>query len=388
MRELRALFAGGGTGGHLFPGVEVARELERLAGARCLFVGTGRAVEARVLEGTSFERAAIPAAKLPGGARGLPRFLAGAVRALGAGLGRVRRFDPHIVVGLGGYASAAPAAAAALLGRPLFLLEQNALPGRANRLLARLARAVFVPWEAARERFPRRARARVAAVGNPVRRAVLDRVPAPGARRRLGLEKGRATLLVIGGSLGARGLNRAVEAGLAVLARERERLQVVHLAGDEDAPRLARAYGAAGVRAHVASFLAEMEVAYSAADLALARAGGTTIAELACRGLPAVLVPFPAAADDHQTANAREVERAGGALVATEADLGAPGGIERAIALLFDEERRRAMGERMRALGRPEAARAIAERMLEEAVPWGTERRSVWWACSRSSSSS
>jgi UDP-N-acetylglucosamine--N-acetylmuramyl-(pentapeptide) pyrophosphoryl-undecaprenol N-acetylglucosamine transferase len=147
------------------------------------------------------------------------------------------------------------------------------------------------------------------------------------------------------------------------LVAARGRFQVVHLAGDEDAPRLAAAYAREGIRAHVAAFLSAMELAYSAADLVLARAGGTTIAELACRGLPAVLVPFPAAADDHQTANAREVERAGGAIVVPEPAL-AGGGIARTVELLFDGGRRRGMAARMAATARPDAARAIAQRLL------------------------
>jgi UDP-N-acetylglucosamine--N-acetylmuramyl-(pentapeptide) pyrophosphoryl-undecaprenol N-acetylglucosamine transferase len=361
MSDLRVLFAGGGTGGHLFPGIEVAREIGRaVPGARFLFVGTGRPAEARALEGTGFDRETLPSAPLPRAISGLPRFVGGAARALRAGVRRVRAFAPHIVVGLGGYASAAPAAAAALLRRPLYLLEQNAVPGRANRLLARFAREVFVPWESARRRFPRRAR--VTATGNPVRRAVLEAVP--DARARLGLDPALRALLVIGGSQGARGLNRAVEASLDAFARERARLQILHLAGDEDAPRLGAAYRERGIRAYVAAYCAEMQVAYSAADLAIARAGGSTIAELACRGLPAVLVPFPAAAEDHQTENAREVERSGGALLVSEGRL-AGEGIERALALLFDDARRRDMAARMAAGGRPEAARTIARRMLQ-----------------------
>ena len=181
---------------------------------------------------------------------------------------------------------------------------------------------------------------------------------------RLGLDPSLATLLVVGGSQGARGVNRAVEAALPLLAAERARLQVIHLAGDDDAPQMQAAYALAGVRAHVLPFLGAMEVAYSAADLVLARAGGTTIAELTCRGLPAVLVPFPAAADDHQTANAREVERSGGALLVPESRLGGEG-MALALSILFDRARREEMASRMHACGRPDAARTIARRMLD-----------------------
>src|SRR5262245_4272833 len=145
---MKVMFAGGGTGGHLFPGIEVAREIEKRVGAECIFCGTGRIAESRALDGTNFAREVLPAEPW-GGLKSLPRFMLRAWKAFRAAARRVREIDPDIVVGLGGYASAAPVAAAARLGKPVFLLEQNAVPGRANRLLARFADAVFVPWDEA-----------------------------------------------------------------------------------------------------------------------------------------------------------------------------------------------------------------------------------------------
>jgi UDP-N-acetylglucosamine--N-acetylmuramyl-(pentapeptide) pyrophosphoryl-undecaprenol N-acetylglucosamine transferase len=360
-RALRVLFAGGGTGGHLFPGIEVARALvEALPGSSCVFCGAGREAERRALEGTPFRHEVLPAAALPRGPWRFPGFLAALFRSLRAAFARVREIGPDIVVGLGGYASAAPALAAALTGRPVLLLEQNAVPGKANRLLARLARAVFVPWEDAAEGLPRGAR--VEAVGNPVRRSVLEEIA--DARERLGLLPSLPTLLVMGGSQGAQGLNRAVLESVNAFAARREALQVIHLAGGEDAPALARAYEAAGVRAHVAPYLARMEIAYSASDFALARAGGTSIAELACRGIPAALVPFPAAAEDHQRRNAEAAARSGGAIVIPEAAL-AGEGVRRVLALLLDGPVRARMAEAIRRGARPDAAKRIVTRMLE-----------------------
>ncbi|HVY61972.1 MAG TPA: UDP-N-acetylglucosamine--N-acetylmuramyl-(pentapeptide) pyrophosphoryl-undecaprenol N-acetylglucosamine transferase, partial [Planctomycetota bacterium] len=191
--RLRVLFAGGGTGGHLFPGLEVARALvEATSGAaECVFWGTGRPAEKRAFEGTPFAHDALPAAPWRGVNR-LPGFVWGTFGALRAARRRVKALAPDIVVGLGGYASAAPAASAALGGTPLFVLEQNAVPGRANRLLSRIARAVFVPWAAAARHFP--AGARVEAAGNPVRKAVLE--PVGDARAELGLSREKRTLLV------------------------------------------------------------------------------------------------------------------------------------------------------------------------------------------------
>jgi len=362
-RPIRVLFAGGGTGGHLYPGMEVAYNLRARTGARCVFAGTGKPVEARVLEGSGFELARLPAARAPRGLRDVPGAALATLVALRASLAWLRALDPDFVVGLGGYASAAPAAAAAIRRRPLFLLEQNAVPGRANRWLAHLASEVYVAWPEARSHLPGRTPVKV--LGNPVRSSVLRNVA--DARARLGLAVSGATLLVVGGSQGARGLNRAIEARIGRLAAERDRLQIVHLAGEEDAPRMRVLYQAAGIRAFVAAYFSAMEIPYSAADLVLARAGGTTIAELFCRGLPAVLVPYPYAAEDHQTYNARAAERAGGAVLIPEADL-ADNGIERVLALAFDATQRKAISERMRRGARPEAAFAIATRMLNVAV--------------------
>lgn len=357
---MKVVFAGGGTGGHLFPGIEVAQEMARRTGAECIFCGTGRIAESRALDGTGFAREILPAEPW-GGLKSLPRFVFRAWRAFRAAARRVREIDPDIVVGLGGYASAAPVAAAARLGKPVFLLEQNAVPGRANRLLARFADAVFVPWDEAARAFPRRAN--VEAIGNPVRRSVLEDVA--GARETFGLDPDLPTLLVMGGSQGARGLNRAILEGAKAFA-ERP-MQVIHLAGDADAGEAARRYAEIGVRAAVLVYLDRMALAYSAADVVLARAGGTSIAELACRGLPAVLVPFPAAAEDHQTANARAIARSGGAVVVPEGELGSRG-IAEALVILFDAERRNQMAGAMRRAGRPEAAREIVDRMLASTI--------------------
>jgi len=362
----RLLIAGGGTGGHLYPGLEVAREVGRLRpDVECVFAGAGRPVEARVLEGTGFRAEALRAPRFPRSPLDVPAFLVGLGRGVHDGIACVRRLRPGAVLGLGGYPSAPPAVGATLLGVPLFLFEPNAVPGRANRLLARRARAVFVQFEEARARLPHPGRA--VETGVPVRPQIAG--AGAGARAaacaRLGLDPFRRTLLVLGGSQGAKGINRALAARAPDLLGGRAgALQVVHLAGSEpEAAAVASAYRAASVRAFVAPYLEAMELAYAAADLALCRAGASTIAELAVRGLPAVLVPYPFAADGHQEANARAVERSGGAVCAPEAELERDG-VARAIERLFDGETRGRMAAAMRARARPRAAAAIAERLL------------------------
>lgn len=361
-QPIRLLLAGGGTGGHLYPGLAVAKELRRLRpGTQVVLAGTGRPAETRALERLPIGHALLGARPFPRRLGALPGFawaLAGSIRR---GIRLVRRFDPDLVVGLGGYSSAPPAIAARLAGRPVYLLEQNVVPGLANRWLSRLATEVLASFEESARHFP--AQARVTAVGNPVRGEVT--APRIHPRRELGLDETRTTLLVIGGSQGARGLNEAVLRMMPQLGQRREEIQVIHLSGEADARRLARAYDEAGVAACVRAFERDMATVYQAADLALARAGGTTIAELRACGLPSVLVPFPHAAEDHQRRNAEAVARAGGAVVLEEEDLG-NGHLHSLLTLLDDPACRARLAAGMRAQARPEAATRVARRLLAE----------------------
>jgi UDP-N-acetylglucosamine--N-acetylmuramyl-(pentapeptide) pyrophosphoryl-undecaprenol N-acetylglucosamine transferase len=364
MRTFRVALAGGGTAGHLFPGLAIARALEVHAGRSTTWLfGTGRVAEARGLAGSGVRLELLPAPRPPRRRAALAAFALRLGRAWFAARRRLRALAPDVLIGLGGYASVAPGLAAHSLGIPLFLLEQNALPGKAVRLLAPRARRTFVPWEETATSLGERAACDV--LGNPVR-AELWRAR-PEARYMLGLRPEAPTLLVMGGSQGAQAINRAVRRALPQLASaggRSGRAQVIHLAGDDDVARLAAAYRAAGIRAHVTPFLADMGAAYAAADLALCRAGGTTIAELAACGLPAVLVPYPHAADDHQRANARAAARQGGALVMEEAAL-VEGGLHGVIALLGDGARRGEMRRSLDATVGREAAARIARRVWE-----------------------
>ena len=286
----------GGTGGHIFPALAVAQWL-RAAGWSVVWLGSPSGMEARLVPAQGFEMEAVDFAGVRGkGWRRQLRLPLELVRALAQCIGALRRRRPDVVLGMGGYIAFPGGVAAALLRCPLVIHEQNSVPGMTNRWLARIADRVLAAFPAA---FGDRARAEW--TGNPVREAIA-RLPSPSLR--YAGREGPLRLLVIGGSLGARALNECVPLALARIPADR-RPGVVHQAGRDARGPLEAAYAKAGVSATVVEFIDDMAARYAEADLVVARAGATTVAELACAGLPAVLVPYPHAVDDHQTANAR-----------------------------------------------------------------------------------
>ena len=363
-----AVIAGGGTAGHVLPGISIGREVVgRGAPRRAVhFVGSARGIETRLVVEAGFSLTALPG-------RGLQRSLApssAAANALAAAelarafvqaLSVLRRRKPAVVVGLGGYASAACGAAAALLRVPLVITEQNAVPGLANRLLARLAAGSATAFESTD--LPRSTW-----TGNPVRSevAAVDRpADGPAARAALGVADGRRMVAVVGGSLGARTINEAV-AGALDLWRDRRDLHIRHIAGRRDYEDLARRLPADPERAlsyDLVAYEDDMAAVYAAADLVVGRAGATTVAELAAAGVPAVLVPLPGAPGDHQTANARRLEAAGGAVRVGDRDLGPDRLVAEVDALLADPDRLDSMAGAARSLARPDAARAVVDLM-------------------------
>ncbi len=351
---MRLLIAGGGTGGHLYPGVAVAQELLARPGQhRVLFAGTRRGIEARVLPalGLPFEpvRAAGVVGRGPAGAlRGAAVTLAG----LGDAWRVVRRFRPHACLGVGGYASVAVVAVARLLGVPTAVQEQNAWPGLANRVLGRWVHRVYAGFPEAAGRFPR---GRTLVTGNPVRAELARPAPfqAPGPGR-------PAHLLVIGGSQGARVLNETVPPALERVAVP---VEVLHQAGPGRADETRERYGARqGVR--VAGYLEDMASAYAWAHLVVARAGALTVAELAAAGRPAVLVPYPHAAGAHQEHNARSVEARGAGVCLPQAGL-TPERLAAVLGeLLGSPGRLEAMAEAAAASARRDAARVIVDDLM------------------------
>lgn len=358
--EPRIVLAGGGTGGHVFPALALAEEL-LAAEPRCqlLFIGARGGLEARAVPAAGHRLELLESVKArggPAGAIGTPLRLA---RALRGALRLLDSFRPAAVVALGGHASVAPGLAARWRGLPLMVLEQNAIPGRASRLLSRFAAEVHAEFAESAALFPRPGK--VAATGSPVRRAILE---AAERRARRGQPGGKLTLLAAGGSQGARRLNELLAEAAGRLRELADRLRVVHLAGAEHYAAAAEAARRSPLETDVRPFEPDMAGLYERADLAVSRAGATALAELAVCGLPAVLVPFPHAKDNHQEANARCFERAGAAKVFSERGLDGAALAGAIAALAAGGELRAEMAARMRSLGRPEAGRRIAARLL------------------------
>jgi len=351
--SLRVLFAGGGTGGHVMPGAATAEAIARLApGSRCLFLSSARASEQSCRRAlAAFETTPMPDTPFDGPAAAA-LFPWRAVRAAGHVLGVLRAFRPHVIVGLGSYNCFVPVLAGRALGIPTAAFESNAVPGRAVRLLAPLADRVLLQWSVP----PRLLRARCAlVVGTPVRRRIFTGHRLE-ARRRLGLSARGCTLLVMGGSQGALALNEALSGALRSLEPGATGLQVLHLTGPAHIAGAQRDRIGGRITYRPIGFLERMEDAYAAADFVLCRAGGSTLAELTALGLPAILVPYPHAADDHQSANAAVLAQASAALVIAQEEL-TPRRLADAVgSLAVDQPLRARLGRNARRLGRPRAA--------------------------------
>lgn len=357
-----AVIAGGGTAGHVLAGLSIAREIVARGAppGAVHYVGSRRGAEERLVGQAGFGLTALPG-------RGIQRRLtpanlsaaAGLARALALSLRLVRRRRPAVVVGLGGYASAACGLAAAVLRVPLVVVEQNAVAGAANRLLARWARGVAVG-------FPATNLPGSVCTGNPVRpevRAVDRGRDRAGARAALGVGEGRFLVAALGGSLGARRINQAV-ADLAVRWRDRPDRHIRHITGRRDhgwVDGLAGPAEPGGLAYDLVEYEDDMAAVYAAADLVVSRSGASSVAELAAAGVPAVLVPLPGAPGDHQTANARALAGAGGAVVVGDAELDGARLAAEIDSLAADPDRLGRMERAARAAGRPDAAAAVVD---------------------------
>lgn len=358
-----AVIAGGGTAGHLLPGLAVARELVGRGHdpSSIHFVGASRGIEAELVPEAGFDITLLPG-------RGIQRRLSkdnigavvGLVRALFQSVGLVRRRRPAVVVALGGFASAACAIAAVIWRVPLVLMEQNARAGASNRLVARFAKACAVP-------FPETDLPRAVVTGNPVRDEVLavaaDRDVAA-ARRTLDLDPDRTVVVVFAGSLGSRRINEATAAAARTLATRRD-LSIRHVVGARDWDRREQVV-TDGLDYTQIRYEHDMATVLAAADLAVCRAGGTTVAELAVIGVGSVLVPLPIATRDHQTANAQPLVRAGAAVLVPDDQLDAERLVAEMLAIVDAPDRDgRARTDEMasaaRSLGRPDAAAEVAD---------------------------
>jgi UDP-N-acetylglucosamine--N-acetylmuramyl-(pentapeptide) pyrophosphoryl-undecaprenol N-acetylglucosamine transferase len=350
------MIAGGGTGGHLFPGVAIAEELRaRAPDAAIRFVGTKRGIEARVLPDLGWELDLIEVSGLKTvGAVGAIRGALRLPRALWQARRVVKQFGPDAVIGVGGYASGPVVLAAKLRGIPTAICEQNSIPGLTNKLLGRLARTVFLSFDESRRFFKPR---KIIMSGNPVRRDLVQRLLAPPSSN---ADDRLVHVLVCGGSQGAVAVNELASAALISLARE-ARLSIIHQTGDKDLEATVARYQAAGIAAECRAFIKDMATAYQTADLIIGRAGATTVAELAIAGKPAVLIPYPFAADNHQELNAREMADKHAALMFRQADLTAAKLADALRPLLAEPTRRAEMAAAMKSLAKPGAAAAVID---------------------------
>jgi UDP-N-acetylglucosamine--N-acetylmuramyl-(pentapeptide) pyrophosphoryl-undecaprenol N-acetylglucosamine transferase len=352
------LIMAGGTGGHVFPALALARLL-RAASHEVIWLGTRKGLEARVVPADNFPIEWLSMSGLRG--KGVLTLLGAPfklVMAIWQALGVMRRRRPRLVVGFGGFVTGPGGVAAWLTGRPLLIHEQNAVAGYANRMLARLARRVLAAFPRA---FPPGVASEV--VGNPVRAEIVAQDP---PAQRFARRTGALRLLVVGGSLGASRLNAVVPFAVAQVTRSGLALQVRHQAGERGIDAARAAYAEARVNAEVSPFIDDMARAYADADLVICRAGALTVSELAAVGVASVLVPFPAAVDDHQTYNAQYLVREGAAVLIADGDLTA----ERLAFTLNDLCASRgkllAMAERARLVARPRAAEELAAACLAQ----------------------
>jgi UDP-N-acetylglucosamine--N-acetylmuramyl-(pentapeptide) pyrophosphoryl-undecaprenol N-acetylglucosamine transferase len=355
MNALRVVIAGGGTGGHLYPGIAVARELlARRPDAVITFAGTSRGIESRVVPREGFALDVLRSVGLKGTSpAALVRGLAILPRSLLDAWGIISRRSPSLVIGVGGYSSGPVVLAAALRGVPTLLLEQNAVPGLTNRLLSRIVSAAAVTFESTASFFGRRG----FVAGNPVRPEFFATESEPGP------QGGLPRVLIFGGSQGAHAINVAMVAASPRLAAAGG-MDITHQTGERDLELVRSAYGAAGLTARVEPFLFAMDREMKRADVIVCRAGATTIAELTAAGRAAILIPLPTAADDHQRRNAEILTKDGAAEMIEQKDLTGELLASQIIALASDAARRSRIAEAARRFARPDAAKGIVDRAL------------------------
>ena len=374
---MKLIIAGGGTGGHLFPGIAVAEEfLGRDSTNEVLFVGSERGIEARAIPRLGYRLELISAAGVKG--KWLGAQLKGGLLLL-HGYAQSRRilkqFKPDMVLGVGGYASLPVVLAARGMDIPRFIHEQNAMPGMTNKLLARFADRVFISLEEARQFFPEK---KTMLTGNPLRRQILESLgkaknpPSIPPLLKGGSEHGAQGgfhLFIFGGSQGAHALNVALPQALAKLDKRQKEITIVHQTGENDFSDVKQAYHNAGVEADVRPFIDDMAREYRRADLIICRAGATTIAEITAIGKPCLFIPFPHATDDHQRKNAEALLKKGACAMLPEREM-SPERLANVIAGLVDDHAALArMAENAASLAKIDAAQVIVDEMLKGLQP-------------------
>ncbi len=354
---MRCVIAGGGTGGHLFPGMAIAEAfVEREEGNEVLFIGTERGIEAKVLPGGKFLLRTIRAKPIQGKSLlekgkaiwSLPKAISEASSIL-------KEFQPQLVLGVGGYASGPALLAAFLLGKKRAIQEQNVMPGMTNRILKWFSQRIFVSFEEARKYFPEK---KTLVTGNPIRKEFLAHLREDGRSTK---KKDRFTLLIFGGSAGAHRINQAMVEALDHLLEIRSSLKIVHQTGDEDFDVVSKAYREKGFEALVRPFFGDLATYYQTSDLVICRSGASTVAELAVCGKAALLIPYPYAAHDHQLINAKKLVDLGAAKMILDRELRGETIAQIILHLYEHPEERFRMEEAIQRLGKPRAAEEIVD---------------------------
>lgn len=347
---MRAILAGGGTGGHVIPAIAIGHELQKEYSAEVLFIGTARGLENRLVPAAGFPLNLVKVGALNRVSLATRiKTMFDLPRAVFAAAGILNEFRPDVVIGVGGYASG-PAMLAAIYKRiPTVAFEPNFIPGFANRAVARFVSVAAVHFERTGEYFRN-----PVVTGVPVRRAFFEIPQKP-------YILASPTLLVFGGSQGARAINQAVPRAWPELLKRVPGVHVIHQTGERDYNDVQSAYASAGASAEVHKFIDDMPSFFARADLILCRSGASTVAEIAAAGKPAVFIPFPLAADDHQRRNAEALEQVGAAVVLEETKLDEVWLVDTIAALLEDPSRLARMSQAARALSHPNAAKDIAE---------------------------
>ncbi len=355
---MRCVIAGGGTGGHLFPGIAIAEAfVEKELKNEVLFIGTERGIETRVLAGGLFPLRTIQAKPFTGRSFwGKVKAMLSLPTAVLEALSILKEFRPHLVVGVGGYASGPTFLAAFLLRIKRVIQEQNVVPGMSNRLLRWFSQQIFVSFEETKKYFPA---PKTFVTGNPVRREFVTSLSI--GRERVKRERDRFTLFIFGGSAGAHRINMAIMEALEFLQEIRSSLKVVHQTGKADVEAVSKAYRERGFEATVKPFIEEMVTHYRLSDLIICRSGASTIAELAVCGKAVILVPYPYAAHQHQLINAQKLLDLGAAKMIRDEALNGSSLAQIILHLFHHPDERRRMEEAMAKVGRPRAAQEIVD---------------------------
>jgi len=362
---MKLIIVGGGTGGHIFPGLAIREEfLARSDDNKVLFVGSRGGMEEELLLEEKIDARFIRSGKFAGMSlsekiKGLTSAFFGVFQAISV----LREFQADFVLGVGGYTTVPVVTASWMLRVPRAIQEQNSFPGLANRALARISSKVFLSFPSAEKYFQNLSKDKFVVAGNPLRKKVMETLAMPAAP-----ENGkprRFRIFVVGGSQGARKLNKLMMEAADLLKAVNDRIKIVHMSGSIDQYDLIIAYGKAGIKAKVTRFVDDMGKELREADLVISRAGAGAIFELAASGKPGILIPFPFAADDHQKVNAEYLSEKGAALVFNENAVDAKQMAEAILGLFNNPERLREIGARAKSLARPDAAKVIVDEIIK-----------------------